>query len=96
MAHISSNAESPVRDYGYISQLTNCILDSGETCHMTPDISNFIPGLLAEADKYIQVSDGDFVIAKQTGEYQIKINDNNRKIFIATLYNILFALDLCN
>ena len=38
MARMSTNAESPIRNYGIISQLTNCILGLGVTCHMTPDI----------------------------------------------------------
>ena len=38
MARVSSNAESIRVNDGYSSQLTNYILDSGTTCHMTPDI----------------------------------------------------------
>ena len=41
MERIFSNKEIPRRDFGDSSQLTNCILDSGETCHMTLDISYF-------------------------------------------------------
>ena len=67
MAHIYTNVESPKRNYGDSLQLTNWILDSGETFHMTPDISNFIPGSLVETDKYIEVSDGNFVAERQTG-----------------------------
>ena len=43
MEHISSNVESPRNNYGDSSQLTNSILDSGATCYMSPDISDFIP-----------------------------------------------------
>ena len=64
MAHIFSNAENPTRNYGESSQLNNWILDSGATCHMTLDISNFVPGSLVEIDKYIEVVDGHFVTAK--------------------------------
>ena len=67
MECISSNAEIPRRNDGDNSQLTNWILDSCVTCHMTPDISGFISGSLGEADKYIKVVDGHFVTAKQTG-----------------------------
>ena len=66
MARMSSNSESPGINYGYNSQLTNWILDSGATCHMTPDIQYFILGSLVETDKYIEVLDGNFVTAKQT------------------------------
>ena len=64
---MSKNTESPRINYGDSSQLNNWISDSGTTCHMTPNISDFILGLLAETDKYIKVADGDFVTAKQTG-----------------------------
>ena len=64
MARMSKNEEIPRINYGDSSQLTNWILDSGATCHMTPKISDFIPGLLAETDKYIRVADGNFVTAK--------------------------------
>ena len=63
---------------------------------MTPEISDFILGSLVEMDKYIEVADGNFVTAKKIGEVQIKMCDNNGKPFIDTLYNILFAPDLCD
>ena len=47
------NYESPSRDFGDSSQLTNLILDSGATCHMTPNVSDFIPGSLEDTDKHI-------------------------------------------
>ena len=62
---------------------------------MKPDNSNFILVLLVEAYKYIEVADGNFVTAKQTGEVKIKMCDDNGKLFIATLYNVLLAPDLC-
>ena len=85
MSRMSSNAETPRRDFGDSLQLTNWILDSGATCHMTPDISNVIPESLAETDKYIEIVDVHFVTAKKSGEVQINIGDNNVKPFIATL-----------
>ena len=48
-----------------------------------------------EIDKYIEISDGHFVTGKQTEEVQIHMRNDNVKTFIATLYNILFAPDLC-
>ena len=62
-----SNKESPKRDFGDSSQLTNWILDSGATCHMKPKYSRFLPGSLVETDKYIGVLDEYFITAKQTG-----------------------------
>ena len=95
MAHMYSNAEIPRRYFWDSLQLTNLVLDSGATCHMIPDILGFIPGSLVETDKYIEVTDGHFVTANQTREVQIKMCDCNGKPFFATLYNILFAPDLC-
>ena len=65
MARMSTSEEINRRDYGYISQLTNWILDSGATCYTTPEISNFIPGSLAETEKYTGVADGHFVTEKK-------------------------------
>ena len=41
MEQMSSNKEIPRRYFGDSSQLTNCTLDSGAMCHMTPKISIF-------------------------------------------------------
>ena len=48
-----------------------------------------------ECDKYIEVADENFVTVKQTGLFQIKMCNYRGKPFIATLYNVLFAPDLC-
>ena len=50
MARMSGNDEQPTRTFGDSSQLTNWILDSGETCHMTLEDSYFMPGLLEDTD----------------------------------------------
>ena len=44
MVLIYSNMEITRRYFGDSSKLTNWILDSGETCHMTSEISDFIQG----------------------------------------------------
>ena len=77
MAHMSPNAEISRRDFRDRSQLENWFLDSGATCHMTPDILGFIPGSLVETDKYIEVADNNFVTAQQTGEDQKQMCDDN-------------------
>ena len=82
---MSSDDERKSVKYGDSSQLTNWILDSGATCHMTPEVSDFIPGTLEDTDKYIEVVDGHHVTAKQKGQVQIQICDDNGKTFIATL-----------
>ena len=96
MACIYSKVESPRRYFGDILQHTNFILDFGATYHMTPKISNIVPGLLVESNKYIEVADEHFITAKQTGKIQINICYYNGKPFIATLYHVLFAPDLCD
>ena len=60
----SSNVKIPGRDFGDISQLTNWILDSGATCHMIPDILDFVMVSRVERNKYIKVADENFVTSK--------------------------------
>ena len=47
---------------------------------MTPKVSDFIPGTLEDTDKYIEVADGHQVKAKQKGQVQIRICNNNGKV----------------
>ena len=68
MAQISSNDKRSSEKYGESSQLTNWILDSGATCHMTPKVSDFVSGSLEDTDKYIEVADGHPVTAKKKGQ----------------------------
>ena len=68
MAHMSGNEKKSSRKFGDSSQLTNCILDSGATCHMTQEFSYFIPGPLEDTDKHTEVADGHHVTAKQKGQ----------------------------
>ena len=74
-------------------QLTNFILDYGATYHMTLEISDFIPESLEDMDKHIKVEERHHVTAKQKGQVQIKMCDNNRDTFIATLQKLLLAPD---
>ena len=50
MARMSSDDERKSVKYGDSSQLTNWILDSGATCHMTPEVSDFIPETLEDTN----------------------------------------------
>ena len=52
---------------------------------MKKDISDFLLGSLVEMNKYIEVADGNFIKEKQKREVQIKLPDDNVKIFIYTL-----------
>ena len=65
MASMCGNNECPGRNFGDSSQLTNWILDSVATCHMTPKVSDFIPGLLEDIDEHIEVADRHHVTTKQ-------------------------------
>ena len=96
MSQMSSNDERSMEKYVESSQLTNWILDSGATCHMTPEVSDFILGTLEDTDKYIEVADGHHVTAKQKGQVQIKMCDDNGNPFIATLHNVLLEPELCD
>ena len=95
MTRMSGNDESTSRYFGDSSQLTNWVLDSGEMCHMTPQVSDFIPGLLEDTDEHIEVADGHYVTAKQKVQVQIKMCNDNGDPIIATLHSILFVPDLC-
>ena len=63
---------------------------------MTPQISDFIPGSLEDTDKYTEVTGGHYVMAKQKGQVQIKICNDNGNPFNAKLHTVLLAMDLCN
>ena len=64
MARMSNDDKRENKDYGNSLQLTNWILDSGATCYMTPEVTDFIPGSLEDTDKFIEVADGHHVTAK--------------------------------
>ena len=65
MDRMSGNEKCPSGNFGDISQLTNWILDSGATCHMMTEVSDFIPGSLEDTDKNIKVANGHRITAKQ-------------------------------
>ena len=96
MAHMSDNEEIPSINFGDSSKLTNWVLDSGLTCHMTPDVLHFTPGSLEDMDKHIEVADRHHFRTKQKVQVKIKMCNNNRDTFIETLCNLLLAPDICN
>ena len=96
MACTSDNDECPSRNFGDSSQLTSFILDSGATCHMTPEFSDFIPGSLYNRYKHIEVSGRHHVMVKQKGQARIKICDNNGDSSIAKFHYVILAPDLCD
>ena len=71
MARMSNDDVSKNKDYGDSSQLTNWILDSGATCHVTPEVTDFITVSLEDTHKFIEVADGHHVTAKQKGSVRI-------------------------
>ena len=67
MARIPNDDVTENKDYGDSSQLTNWILDSGATCHIMPEVTDFISGSLEDTDKFIEAANGHHVTAKQKG-----------------------------
>ena len=63
---------------------------------MTTEVMDFIPGSLEDTDKSIEVADRHHVTEKQKGSVRIQMCDDNGKTFVATLYNVLLAPDLCD
>ena len=61
-----------------------------------PQVSYFIPGLLEDTVEHIEVADGHHVTTGRKGQVRIKMCDHNRDNFIATLHNVILALDLCD
>ena len=96
MAQMFSNDENYNRDFGDSSQLINWVLYSGATCHMTPQLSDFISSSLEDRDKYIEVSDGHHVTAKQKVQVQIRMYKDNGDTFIMALHNVILSSDLCD
>ena len=70
MARMSVNGKSSSRDFSDSSHLTNYILFLGATCHMSPQVSDFLPGSLKDTDKYIEVADGHYITTKQKGKFK--------------------------
>ena len=96
MTRMSSDDKRESKDYGDSFQWTYWILDSGITCHMAPEVTDFIPGSLEDTDRFIEVADKHHVMVKQKGSVRIQMCDDNREKFVATLYNVLLAPDLCD
>ena len=65
MERMSGNDKFLCKHFSNSSLLTNWIWDSGATCHMTPEVSDFISGSLEDSDKYIEFADRNHVTAKQ-------------------------------
>ena len=93
---MSGNAKSSSRDLGDSSLLINWVLNPGSTCHMTPQVLDFIPGSLEDTDKYIEVVDWHNIMAKQKVHVQIQMCDDNGDTFIVSLHNVLLASDICD
>ena len=61
---MSDNEKSPSTYFGDSLQVTNWVLDSGATCHMIPQVLDFIPGLLEDTDKNVEVANGHHITTK--------------------------------
>ena len=66
---MSDNDECHSRDFSDSLQLTNRILDSGATCHKTPQVSDFIPGSLENAYAQIEGADGLLIAASKQDKF---------------------------
>ena len=55
MERMSSDDEHKNVKYGDSLQLTNWILDSGATCHMTPEVSDSILGSLEDTENTLKL-----------------------------------------
>ena len=62
---------------------------------MKPEVQDSILSLLEDTDKHIEIADGHHGTMKQEEQVQIKMCDNNRDHFVATLHNVILAPDLC-
>ena len=69
MVRMSGNNECPSGNFGESSQLTNWVLDSGSTCHMMPEVLDFIPGSLKYTDIHIEVADGHLYQQNKKDKY---------------------------
>ena len=78
---MSGNDEFPCEIFGDSSQFTNWVLYSIVMCHMTPEVSDFIPSYLEDTDKHIEVSDEHHNTAKQKGQVRIEMYENNRSFY---------------
>ena len=59
-------------------------------------VFRFIPSLIRDTYRYTEVADGYYVTAKQKGQVQIKMCDNNGDHFMAMFHKVLLAPDLCD
>ena len=60
---------------------------------MTPQVSDFIPGLLGDKDKYIEVADRNLDTLKKKGQgHKIMCGDNGYT-FITKLHTVLLTPD---
>ena len=69
---MSSDDKRESKEYGDSSQWINWTLDSGATWHMTPEVTDLIPGSLEDTDKFIEVADRHHVTAKKKVQYTYK------------------------
>ena len=82
MELISGNNKSYNWYFGDGLQFTNWVLDEVATCHMTPQVSDFISGSLEDTGNYIEVMDGHYIMGKQKVQVQIRMCNNNENILL--------------
>ena len=95
MARMYGNDEFLSEHFGDSSQLTNSILDYGETCHMTPEFSDLLQVHYKIRINILKLRTDITSQRRKKGQVRIKICDDNGDPFIATLHIVLLAPDLC-
>ena len=92
-----SRIQNPIGQLRTVTILyTFAFVITRHSCHITPEVTDFITGSLEDTDKFIEVADEHHLMVKQKGSVRIQMCDDNGKKFIATLYNVLLAPDLCD
>ena len=76
-------------EYGDSSHLTNWILYSGATFHMTPEVTDFIPGALEDTDKFIEVADGHHIVEEHRSLGGSIISRLDNGAFVGLIYELL-------
>ena len=89
MARMSGNDECPGGNCGESSKLTNWILDSGATFHMTPEGSDFIPGLLEDTKNTLKLRTDIPSLRNKKDKYEQKCATIT-EILLSQRYTIYF------
>ena len=71
--------------------LSNWVMDSGCTCHMTPFKSDFLHHTLVHENKIVEVADGNSIPATLSGTINLHVYTAKHEKLLLTLQNVLFV-----